>query len=328
MTRTRRPRSFDEADAVGLFAARFGSGRASTIRLGIGDDAAVLSPPPGKLVWTVDACVEGSHFERSLLSLEDVGWKSFHAAASDLAAMGALPIAALSALELPAGFSRDELDELATGQALAARSARCPIVGGNMARSEKLSVTTTLLGRAYAPLTRAAARPGEELWLVGDVGLAAAGFALLRSGKRARGRGVGERCVHAWRRPEALLKRGQALVGRASAAIDVSDGLAGDVAHLGHESGVKVVIEAALLEHALAPELVALSAKLDKPALDFALYGGEDYALLATGPAARRPRFARRIGRVERGRGAFLESAVGTLSRLGAGFDHLTPRST
>jgi thiamine-monophosphate kinase len=323
MTRTRRPRGFDEADAVALFAARFGSGRTPDVRLGIGDDAAVLNPPPGRLVWTVDACVEGSHFERSLLSLEEVGWKSFQAAASDLAAMGAVPIAALSALELPRGFSRDELDDLATGQALAARSARCPIIGGNMARAEKLSVTTTLLGRAYAPLTRAAARAGQELWLVGEVGLAAAGFALLRSGKRARLSAAAGRCVRAWRRPEALLRRGQALVGRASAAIDVSDGLAGDVAHLGRESSVKVVIEEAELERSLAPELVTIATKLARPALHFALYGGEDYALLATGSAGRRPRFARRIGRVERGRGAFLESA-GALSPLGAGFDHLS----
>lgn len=323
MTRARRPRSFTEADAVALFAARFQSGNAN-IRLGIGDDAAVLSPPSGKLVWTVDACVEGSHFERALLSLEDVGWKSFHAAASDLAAMGAAPVAALSALELPRGFSRDELDELASGQAAAARAARCPVVGGNMARAEKLAVTTTLLGRAYAPLTRAGARPGDDLWLVGEVGLAAAGFALLGSRRRLPRSAAAERCVRAWRRPEALLKRGQALVGRASAAVDVSDGLGGDVSHLGRESGVKVVVEAAALEAALAPELVSVAAALAKPALEFALYGGEDYALVASGPSARRPKFARRIGRVERGRGAYLESGT-KLQRLGAGFDHLAP---
>lgn len=322
MTRARRSRSFTEADAVALFAARFANERQSSVRLGIGDDAAILSPPPGKLVWTVDACVEGTHFERSLLSLEDVGWKSFHAAASDLAAMGAAPVAALSALELPRGFSRDELDELASGQAAAAKAARCPVVGGNMARAEKLAVTTTLLGRAYAPLTRAGARPGEELWLVGEVGLAAAGFALLRSRRRQPRSAAVERCVRAWRRPQALLKRGPALVGRASAAIDVSDGLGGDVAHLGRESGVKVVIEAKALEAALAPELVSVAAWLAKAALEFALYGGEDYALVAAGPSARRPKFARRIGRVERGRGAFLESAT-TRLRLGAGFDHL-----
>jgi thiamine-monophosphate kinase len=325
MTRRKRSPGFSEAEAVALFAARFHRGRDASVRLGIGDDAAILSPPPGRLVWTVDACVEGSHFERSLLSLEDVGWKSFHAAASDLAAMGAVPVAALSALELPRGFSRDELDALATGQALAARAARCPVVGGNMARAEKLAVTTTLLGRAYAPLTRAGAQAGEELWLVGDVGLAAAGFALLRSRKRTRQLAAAERCVQAWRRPQALLKRGPSLVGRASAAIDVSDGLGGDVAHLGHESRVKVVIEAGALEASLTPELVTIAAVLERPALQFALYGGEDYALLATGPSARRPRFARRIGRVERGRGAFLESATGALSRLGAGFDHLAP---
>ena len=325
MTRSPRSPRFTESQAVALLAARFAAPRDPSVRLGIGDDAAILSPPPGKLVWTVDACVEGTHFERSLLSLEDVGWKSFHAAASDLAAMGAAPVAALSALELPRGFSREELDELARGQALGARAARCPVVGGNMARAEKLAVTTTLLGRAYAPLTRAGAKPGEELWLVGEVGLAGAGFALLRARARRRRTAAAERCILAWRRPVALLKRGPLLVGRASAAIDVSDGLGGDLAHLGRESRVKVVIEAHALERALAPELREVADSLGKSALELALSGGEDYALVAAGPSARRPRFAKRIGRVERGRGALLESVDGALRDLGAGFDHLAP---
>ena len=108
-----------------------------------------------------NASVEGTHFERSLLALEDVGYRSFQAAASDLAAMAARPLAALSALTLPPGFSPEELAQLTRGQAAAARSCRCPIVGGNVARSEKLTLTTSVLGVARHPLTRSGAREGS-----------------------------------------------------------------------------------------------------------------------------------------------------------------------
>src|SRR5204862_6770710 len=134
--------------------------------------------------------------------------RAFQAAASDLAAMGARPLAALSALELPKGFSKRELARLTTGQALAARECGAPVVGGNVARARRLAITTTLLGTARAPLRRDAARPGDELWLIGDVGLAALGLELLRKGSQRVGRGPGRACVEAWRRPRALLADG------------------------------------------------------------------------------------------------------------------------
>jgi len=97
-----------------------GSTPARGVVVGIGDDAAVLTQSAGSLVWTVDACVEGVHFRREWASLRDIGWRSFMAAASDLAAMGASPRGALSALVLPESFTDAELDELAGGQADAA----------------------------------------------------------------------------------------------------------------------------------------------------------------------------------------------------------------
>lgn len=316
-------RAFGEREAVELFSRAFAARASGVASVGIGDDAAVLRQVAEPLVWTVDACVEGTHFERSWLGLEDIGYRSFQAAASDLAAMGARPLAALSALELPKGFSKRELAALVAGQAQAARESGAPVIGGNVARAPRLALTTTLLGTASAPLGRDGARPGDELWLLGVVGLAALGLELLRRRPRATHRGAEGACVEAWRRPRALVAEGARLVGRAHAAIDVSDGLAGDVSHLARASGVRVVLVAEALEAALPAELVAVARSLRRSPLEAALHGGEDYALVATGPSKRRPRRARVIGRVERGRGAVLELPSGRTTALGPGFDHL-----
>ena len=308
------------------------------VRLGIGDDAAVLAPPHEPLVVSVDASVEGVHFVFDYLSHEDIGYRAFQAAVSDLAAMGAQPLAALSALVLPRHLSSDGVERLTAGQALASRETGCPIVGGNVSRGRELSITTTVIGRAAEPLQRRGARPGEQLWLIGDVGLAAAGLSYLRlqRARRARAWELPEAgpararateqalapCIEAWRRPRARLAEGLALVGRASAAIDVSDGLASDARQLASASGVRLVIDRERLRAALPPALCVAQAQLRRSALRFALEGGEDYALLATGPSARRPSGALAIGHVEPGSGAFLDDR-GRLSALRGGFDHL-----
>jgi thiamine-monophosphate kinase len=319
-----RPLPFGERDAVALFTRSFSARAAAIATVGIGDDAAVLARVREPLVWTVDASVEGTHFERAWLELEDIGYRAFQAAASDLAAMGARPLAALSALELPKSFSKSDLVALSRGQAAAARECGAPIVGGNVARSPRLALTTTLLGTARKPLCRDGARPGDELWLIGGVGLAALGLELLRRRPGATRRGAEQACVSAWRRPRALIADGARLGGRAHAAIDVSDGLSGDVANLARASGVRAVIDAGRLEAALAPELVVVARALGRSPLEAALHGGEDYALVAAGPSARRPRRASVIGRMERGRGAVLELPTGRTTALGPGFDHLS----
>jgi thiamine-monophosphate kinase len=322
--RPRASRRFDETSAVALFARRFSAGAARGVELGIGDDAAVLATPNERLVVTVDASVEGTHFERGWLALEDIGFRAFQAAASDLAAMGARPLAAVSALNLPRGFSERELARLTAGQAEAARACRCPVVGGNVARGVELSITTTVLGTASRPLTRGGAEPNDEVWLVGAVGLAAAGLSLLQAGEK-RGRGAAEKtALAAWRRPRALIDRGLALVGCAHAAVDVSDGLAVDAGRVAQMSACRLVLEESALRAALPAELEVVARRRSGEALAWALAGGEDYALVATGPAQRRPRWARRIGRCERGRGAFFERHDGARQPLVGGFDHFT----
>jgi thiamine-monophosphate kinase len=310
-----------ERRLVSLLRERFAT-VAPGVRLGIGDDAAVLAPASETSVVSVDASVEGVHFDRAYLGYEDIGYRAFQAAISDLAAMGAVPVAALSALVLPRALPCAALDALTVGQAQASRETGCPVVGGNISRGGELSITTTVIGRAAEPLRRAGARPGEQLWLVGDVGLAAAGLALLRITSGTPLEPGLARCVPAWRRPRARLEQGLELVGRASAVIDVSDGLAADARQLASASGVRVVIDRELLRASLDRALRAAQRRLGRSALHWALRGGEDYALLAAGPARLRPSCAIAIGYVARGTGAFLAWGRRRVP-LEGGFDHL-----
>lgn len=324
-----------ERRLVSWLGERFAAS-APEVQVGIGDDAAVLAPAAEPGIVSVDASVDGVHFDRAYLGYEDIGYRAFQAAISDLAAMGAVPTAALSALILPRSLPRAAVDELTAGQARASRETACPVVGGNISRGGELSITTTVLGRAAAPLRRSGARPGHQLWLIGELGLAAAGLALLRithatpaltpppwPRRRPDAREPGlVRCVEAWRRPRARLAEGRALLGRASAAIDVSDGLAADARQLATASGVRIVVDQEQLRAALDPALLVAQRALRSSALRWALRGGEDYALLATGPAALRPACAVAIGYVARGVGAFL-ARRGRRVPLEGGFDHL-----
>lgn len=310
-----------ERQLVRLLAERFRA-VSPQVRLGIGDDAAQLASRGDDWVCSVDSSVEGVHFDLAYLALSDVGYRSFQAAASDLAAMGAAPVAALSALILPPSLSARDIDDLTRGQALASEQCGCPIVGGNISRGRELSITTTVIGSCREPLRRDGARPGQELWLVGAIGLAAAGLSALRLGKRRSGTAALDECVSRWRRPQALIARGSELVGRASAAIDVSDGLAADAAQLARASCVCLQIDAVRLRAALGSVLIEASRALRRSPLRFALYGGEDYALLAAGPRSRRPPWAKAIGQVVAGAGVRLQDARGSHVLTG-GYDHL-----
>lgn len=314
-----RARKISEFVAIRRLEALF-RGPSPGVELGIGDDAAVLKPH-GRLVWTVDTAVEHVHFERGWLSLADLGWRSFQAAASDVSAMAGAPLAALSSVIFPARFAAAELAQLARGQRAAARSLGCQIVGGNLSAGSELSVTTTLIGRVGRPLLRSGAKVGDELWLCGDLGLAAAGLRLLQRGALSPSSARARRALSAFRRPRAQLSAGLALAGRAHAAIDVSDGLAGDAAHLAQASSVRLLIDLPALEATLSPALRALAPELRVSARDLALYGGEDYALLATGPKRARPPGAQVIGRVEEGKGVWLAEG-GRRTRAQRGFEH------
>jgi len=321
--------SSSELARVAALRARFATGSPRGVRVGIGDDAAVLemlgASDASALVWTIDAQVDGTHFRTDWASWEDIGWRSFMAAASDLAAMGASPAFALSALVLAPSVDDEALGALARGQAAAAAEVGAPVVGGNLARGTETSITTTLLGRAAAPVLRTGARPGDGLWLAGPVGLAGVGLALLAEhmqSARMQDADTSE-CLLAWRRPVARIAEGRALAGVAHAAIDVSDGLAHDAWQLAEASGVRLVLDLASVLAAGGEALVAGAAVAGGDPAEHALYGGEDYALLAASPCEL-PGFVQ-IGVVEaheKGARVLMKTARGTVDVEPRGFDH------
>jgi thiamine-monophosphate kinase len=290
-----------EIERIALLKAIFARAR-DGIELGIGDDAALVRAR-GSLAVSVDALVEGTHFRRGWLSFEDLGYKATMAALSDLAAMGAEALGVLSALCLPDDVADADLEALARGQAAACDEVGAAVIGGNLARGDRLSITTTVLGEAERPMRRAGARPGDLLLLSGELGLAAAAVRAL-----SRGEAPVREAASAWRRPRARITDGRRAAAVAHAAIDVSDGLALDLSRLAEASEVAVVVDAAAIA--------------GPATLDLALHGGEDYALVVASPVPI-DGFAR-IGRCERYEGtrAWLERA-GELEPLEPrGFDH------
>lgn len=269
-----------ERARVELLRALFDTGSSSAVLRAIGDDAAVLAPSAEPLVWTVDAAVEGVHFRREWLALRELGFRATMAAASDLAAMGARPLALLSALVLPPSLSDEELGELAAGQREAADALETAVVGGNLARGESIAITTTALGAAATPIPRDGARPGDGLFLAGPVGLAAAGRLLIERGIAAT-TSAERTAMAAFRRPVARIAAGLVARAAARAAIDVSDGLARDVGHLARASDVAAILDPRALQ---TPELREVAARLGEDPLALALHGGEDYALVIAAP--------------------------------------------
>lgn len=292
------------------------------VRLGPGDDTALLAPPPGEdLAATVDAVVEGVHFD-ARFTPEDVGWKALAVNLSDLASMGARPLWALVALAFPRDTPPERLEGVARGLGACARAHRIAVVGGNVSRASELSVTVTAVGavRRGRALLRSGARPGDLLVASGTFGDAALGLAP----------GAPAALLRRQRRPAPRLALGRALAGVARGAIDVSDGLVQDVGHLCEESGVAAVLDAAAVPTSAAYRRLARS--LPDP-LGPALGGGEDYELVAAVPPARLARARRAaararvpltvIGRVERGAGVRILGPDGAERPAPSGHDHL-----
>jgi thiamine-monophosphate kinase len=292
--------------------------------VGVGDDAALLRLAPGEdLAATVDAVVEGVHFDRRFAP-EDVGWKALAVNLSDLAAMGARPLWALVALALPRGTPVARVDGFARGLGACARSFGVAVAGGNVTRASDLSLTVTALGavRRGRMLRREGARPGDAVLVSGTFGDAALGLAPGAPAALARRQ----------RRPVPRLDLGRALAGIASAAVDVSDGLVQDLGHLCEASRVGAVLRLGALP--LSPAYRrAVEARPDPWAP--ALAGGEDYELLATVPqhrVARALRAARRaetpvavVGEIVSREGIRIVAPDGALLPPPRGHDHLAP---
>jgi thiamine-monophosphate kinase len=317
-----------EAEAISTLSRHLNRvPRPSNLELGIGDDAAVLRRLVGNLVCSIDCSAEGVHFDLTWLTLAEAAARALVAAVSDLAAMGSRPVAALVNLEVPANAERRDFDAIGRGQRRSGVVLGCPIIGGNIVRGTRWVFTTTVLGGARRVVRRDGAHVGDEIWLIGDCGLARVGLVLLQRGLDVADlppshRRAAARCLKAWKRPTAKLQEGVRLVRVASALIDVSDGLANELGHLAHASDARLVVYSEPLLKSIPSSIQRLMFWLGLDPLETVLTGGEDYALLATGASTRRPDFARAIGEVRTGKGAYLETAKG-LQALRNGFDHL-----
>ena len=297
------PQTLAEAGEFGLIAALsacFPPGPATLV--GIGDDAAVLAVPDGRVVATTDFLIEGRHFRRDWASAADVGHKAAARSLADCAAMGAEPSALLVALAAPPDLPLSWVRELAEGLAAECARAGAHVIGGDTARADQVTLAVTGLGdlAGRSPVLRSGAGPGDLVAVAGPLGHAAAGLG-------------------------------------ATAMIDVSDGLLADLGHVADASGLRVDLDSAALRpgdrliaaaravaasrrHSARTGLVTRSA--DDLALGWVLTGGEDHSLAATFPAGTRlpPRW-KVIGVVAGGHGVGVDGQPWAQAR---GWDHFS----
>jgi thiamine-monophosphate kinase len=259
----------DEFELIRRYFTRAGS--APGVAVGVGDDGAVLVPEPGReLVVVVDTLVEGVHFPADILPI-DLGFRAVAVNLSDIAAMGARPRWMTLALTIPRADER-WLEGFSAGLIQAAGAA--VLVGGDTTHGDKVVVSVQIVGDVAAgcALLRSGARVGDSVFVTGTLGDAAAGLELISRGR------PDQTLAERYYRPRARVAFGQSLVGRASAAIDVSDGLVGDLGKLLAASGVGAELDVDRL-----PVSDALRASFDGRAQRrFAMSGGDDYELLFT----------------------------------------------
>lgn len=250
--------------------------------LGPGDDCALVQPSPGmQLAITTDMLVAGTHFFPDT-NPYNLGWKALAVNLSDLAAMGAKARWVTLAGALPA-VDEAWIAQFADGFFACAAEYGVDVIGGDTTRGP-LNVSITAIGEV-APgeaLRRDGARIGDQIWVSGRPGLASLGLAQLQ-GKIDLPAPWPRLCIAALEKPRPRLALGQALVGLAHAAIDVSDGLLADLGHIAERSGCAAQVKLVQLPH--LPKGESYQAELRKMALECQLTGGDDYELVFTAPA-------------------------------------------
>jgi thiamine-monophosphate kinase len=305
------------------------------LRLGIGDDAAVITPGKGReLIWTCDAFLQDVHFLADAHLPDSVGYKSLARATSDVAAMGGIPRLFLLTLALPASLTGTWLDQFLRGMGRAARRLGLRLAGGDTTRASKVFISIAVLGDIAPGLAipRSGARPGDLVCVSGKLGRAELGLELVRKGflKRRAGDRQIRRLMQPHLYPEIRVELGAWLARNrlASAMMDISDGLSTDLGHICTESGVGARIWAERVPSVEVP--AGLARRLDRAHFDplrLALHGGEDHELLFTVPrrlekrlqsAPGRPRLTP-IGEITRGRQMLLVGPDGRSNRLLAG---------
>jgi thiamine-monophosphate kinase len=315
-----------EFDLVELIRRRCEIAR-EDVRLGIGDDAALLAVPSGQLLaMSTDTLVSGVHFPQAT-SAHAIGWKALAVNLSDLAAMGATPAWATLALTLPSA-DRAWVSDFADGFAALAQEFKLALVGGDTTQGP-LCVTVTIIGFVPdgAALVRSGARTGDAIFVTGTLGDAAGGLRLSSGALRddigatvaaSVSESVRGALIERLQRPRPRIAQGLLLRGRATACIDVSDGLLADLGHIGAAGRVGAEIDAESL-----PASSALLSAFDAPTRQrLQLGGGDDYELCFTandddadvllGDLARSGCGATRIGRIVAEPGVRVRDRQGT----------------
>lgn len=290
-----------EFDLIRALHRRHGAGDPSILR-GIGDDAAVIAPPRNlRQLVTTDLLAEGIHFDLRTAQCSDVGFRAAAANLSDIAAMGGTPRYMLVAVAIPRAGTGKQVHQFYKGMMAACRPHKVRLIGGDTSASAGTwFISITLIGSVppRRALLRSGARVGDDLYVTGTLGDSLAGLELLRQSRRKSGKQsllprhrqfLIRRHLH----PTARVAEGRWLStqGWATSAIDVSDGLSGDLRHICEESRIGVEINLSALP--LSPALLAYANSTGQAPITLALAGGEDYELLFTVPSRHRVRFER-----------------------------------
>jgi thiamine-monophosphate kinase len=245
-----------------------------------GDDAAVVAVGGDPMLFTTDLVVEGVDFRLDSFSGEDVGWKAVAVNASDIAAMGGAPRAAVATLGLKPDLPLELFDGILDGALAACRRWAIDLVGGDISEASELSIAIAMTGELTGtrPVLRTGASVGDAICVTGALGGARAGLMLLSRAVNAADEA--QRLVQRQRRPMARVAEGGVLAGFASAMIDVSDGLAVDLGRVLDASAVGCDVDPGLVP--VDPGIAAVTGELAVDPFSLALTGGEDYELLFT----------------------------------------------
>ncbi|MBL7032432.1 MAG: thiamine-phosphate kinase [Nitrospira sp.] len=291
------------------------------ILIGIGDDAAAIKPVRGKSLFTSDILIEDTHFDLSLTTFYQLGWKFLAINISDILAMGGRPDYFIAGLGIPDACRSGDIDELYSGILDMARKFNVKIIGGDTCSSKHgLILSGTLIGSGNKVITRSNAKAGDAIFITSTLGDSALGLELLKKGgkKVLSFSGFTPRLKlikrHLMPEPRPLKN-----VSRITSMIDTSDGLLIDLGHICDESNTGALIYRDKIP--VSPALATAAKKMGNDPLEFALKGGEDYALLFTAPKNIRTK-AFRIGEITR-TGRYIIDADGNKTPFKAeGYEH------
>ena len=295
-----------EAGLIARLRDLFHTSFQTEVQVGIGDDAAVINSSNNKLVATVDMAVEGIHFHKKWSSPFQIGAKLTTANLADIFAMGAIPKYLLVAAGISELDNSETVTELAKGIRSVADKFEVTVIGGDLSKSEKMTLSITALGELSAqPILRSGARVGDLIYLSSLTGLSAAGLAILNR-ELDRPRYV----VEAHLNPKLVAP--DKLIKVATSMCDVSDGLATDAAHLSCASNVNFNLSKDLISQAADfKDLAELAKELNEDVFDWILTGGEDHFFLATvGKENESNELGIQIGSVGKGEGKLLLDGV------------------